>query len=125
MSMIKVLYGLAALPLIAGVAFAEPVKSANNSKALAKTPTQLTDQQMDKVAAGWSQYHVQIHNTGAVIWSIYNTDNTPPTALEPFFGPNNTILPSGDPEVAGCGGCYLNISNSALSVASIIFGGPN
>jgi hypothetical protein len=114
----KLLYGLAALPLIAGVALAEPVKSNDSKK-----PMQLTDQQMDKVAAGWDMYHAQFHNTGAVFWSIYETQ-----PLAPYFGPNNSILP-GDPKatpkpIPDCAACYLYIANSALSVGSVIFAGP-
>jgi hypothetical protein len=61
MSMTRLVYGLAALPLIAGVAFAAPAKQ-TEGKALAKQPTQLSEQQMDKVTAGWDFLETTITN---------------------------------------------------------------
>jgi hypothetical protein len=102
MSIAKLLYGLAALPLIAGVAFAQPAKS-NDSKALAKQPTQLSEQQMDKVTAGWDWRRVEYDNTGITAVSVWQRDN-----------------------VLSCEDCgvYLLINNKALSVGSIMFAGP-
>jgi hypothetical protein len=52
MRMSRVLYGLAALPLLAGVALAETPNQSSDSKVLAKEPMRLTAQQMDKVRPG-------------------------------------------------------------------------
>ena len=101
MSISKILYGAAALPLIVGVAFAQPVKS-NDNTAPAKQPTQLSEQQMDKVTAGWDWRHVEYDNTGITVVSVYQHAN-------------NTI---------SCGECFLLINNRAISVGSIILGGP-
>lgn len=54
----KLLYGLAALPLLAGVA-------------LAAEPMQLSSLQMDKVTAGWDLAEVDISNTSVTVVSIY------------------------------------------------------
>ena len=53
MKMTRVFYGLAALPLLAGVALAQP-KPSHDVSAPAKQPMQLSEQQMDKVTAGWN-----------------------------------------------------------------------
>lgn len=111
MSMTKVLYGLAALPLLMGVAFAAPAQS-NQSKALVKQPTQLSEQQMDKVTAGWDFLEIDIYNTGVSIVAVWQ--KTPLTPANPVFpgtgaGGANTIV---------CPGCYLLINNPALSVGS-------
>lgn len=47
----KLLHGLAALPFLAGAASAEVPKQSNDSSRWAK-PIQLTDAQLDRVAAG-------------------------------------------------------------------------
>jgi hypothetical protein len=65
MSMTRLVCGLAALPLIAGVASAESIKQ-NDSKALAKQPMQLSEQQMDKVTAGWDLTETDFSNTSQV-----------------------------------------------------------
>lgn len=57
MSMTKVFLGLAALPFLAGVALA--------------APTQLTDQQMDKIAAGSDFYENDASNTAIVVISVH------------------------------------------------------
>jgi hypothetical protein len=54
----KLLCGLAALPLLAGVA-------------LAQEPLQLSDKQMDKVTAGWDLVEVDLSNTSIVAVSVY------------------------------------------------------
>ena len=51
MSLTRLFYGLAALPLLASVALAQPAQQSTDSSA-AKQLTQLSDVQMDKVAAG-------------------------------------------------------------------------
>ncbi len=65
----SVLYGIAALPLLTGVAFAtEPVT---------KQPMQLTAHQMDKVTAGFSFYELTPSNTSLTELSIYGPALTP------------------------------------------------
>ena len=54
----RLLYGLAALPLLAGVA-------------LAQEPTKLGDAQMDKVTAGWGFAELDVFNTGVTAVSVY------------------------------------------------------
>jgi hypothetical protein len=103
MNITKVLYGLAALPLLAGVALAETPKQSN----VAKQPMQLTELQMDKVTAGWDLREVDVFNTGVVWVSVYERTNTAP----PVFTTGNTIV---------CPGCYLLINNFAISVGSQI-----
>jgi len=115
MSMTKLLCGLAALPLIAGVAFAETPKQFNDSKIVAKQPMQLNDRQMDKVTAGWDIWHWQVHNTATVVVRAYNGTPREGDPLAALAGPSNSIL---------CDACYLSINNTALSVASAIHGGP-
>ena len=100
----KILYGIAALPLLAGVAFAETPKQSNDGKVLAKQPMQLTEQQMDKVTAGWDLYERDIFNTGIVYVSIYERQNTNPSTIA-----GNTIV---------CTTCYLLLNNFAISVGS-------
>jgi hypothetical protein len=53
----KLLCGLAALPLFAGVALAQPL--------------QLTNTQMDKVTAGFTVLETDLSNTSAVLVSVY------------------------------------------------------
>jgi hypothetical protein len=79
----SLLYGLAALPLLAGVA-------------LAQEPLKLSDQQMDKVTAGWDLREIDISNTSVTAVAIYQR-------------PSNTI---------SCSACFLLINNPAFSVAS-------
>ena len=54
----SVFYGLAALPLLAGVA-------------LAGQPMQLSDTQMDKVTAGWDVRISEVSNTSVTGISVY------------------------------------------------------
>jgi len=121
MSMTKLLYGLAALPLIAGVASAAPVMQSNDSKALAKQPVQLSEQQMDKVTAGWDIFFWEFHNTGAVAVSVYQRPNVilPGSPGTPAAG----TVPA-TPAVPNCAPCYLYIEGRALSIGSVIYGGP-
>jgi hypothetical protein len=83
----RFLYGFAALPLLAGVA-------------VAQTPMQLSDKQLDRVSAGFLE--LDFSNTSATAVSIfqrpYLTDSTP-----------NTIV---------CPGCYLVINSATFSVAA-------
>jgi hypothetical protein len=97
MCMTKVLCGVAALPLLFGVALAETPKQSNDSKASAKPAIQLSEQQMDRVSAGFKFLEVDVFNTGTSTVSVYNVPNT-----------------------IACTGCYLSISNFAVSVASKI-----
>jgi len=115
MRMIKVLCGFAALPLIVGVASAQQVKQSNDGKTLAKQPTQLSEQQMDKVTAGWDITLSEVDNTGWVGASVYHGSNV----LLPGTPASGTTA-----AVPDCAACYLYIHNSAISVGSIIFGGP-
>jgi hypothetical protein len=110
MSMTKLFYGLAALPLVAGVAYAEPPKSA------VKQPLQLNEQQMDKITAGHAFRELKVFNSGAELVSIY-TPSAATVAPGIAFGADNGIACG--PDI-----CYLNISTRSLSVASVIFGGP-
>ena len=107
MSTTKALYGIVALPLLAGVAFAETPKQSNDGKVLAKQPMQLTEQQMDKVTAGWDLRETDIFNTGIVWVSVYERTNTSP----PVFTTGNVI---------NCAACYLLINNFAISIGSQI-----
>lgn len=59
----RLLYGLAALPFLAGVALAEQ-------------PVQLNDKQMDKVTAGFDFFRTEISNTSWTQVSIYSADLT-------------------------------------------------
>jgi hypothetical protein len=97
------LYGIAALPLLATVALAQPPVPSND-----RAPMQLSENQMDKVTAGFGFLETDLSNTGLVIVSVYQPTGTgtPPT-----------------PNSIGCPGCYLNINNFALSIASQMFGG--
>lgn len=111
MSMTKMLFGLVALPLLAGVAFAAPAPQSDGSKALAKQPTLLSETQMDKVTAGADFFEVTISNTSVTIVALHERTNTvsigtPPV---PVLAPGNTIV---------CPGCFLLVNNPALSVGS-------
>jgi hypothetical protein len=68
----KLLCGLAALPLFAGVALAQPL--------------QLTNTQMDKVTAGFALVELDLSNTSAVLVSVYQ--GSPP-------GSANGLAPCG------------------------------
>jgi len=57
----RLLCGLAALPLLAGVA-------------LAQGPSKLADTQMDKVTAGWAFAELDVFNTGASAVSVYQPE---------------------------------------------------
>jgi len=101
MSIIKLLYGLAALPLIAGVASAETPKSV----AVAKKPTQLNEKQMDKVTAGFRLLEIDVSNTSWTLISVYSGSlPAPGTGTTPVSG--------------SCPNCYLSLSSPALSIYS-------
>ena len=121
MRMSRVLYGLAALPLLAGVALAQTPSQSIDGKLSAKEPMRLTAQQMDKVTAGWGFTELDIFNTGLTVISVYQNRVEDPCDIyeikgligtgnpSSYFGPGNTI---------DCPNCYLSINNFALSVAS-------
>jgi len=103
----EILYGLAALPLIAGFALAEPANQSKDSKTReSKTPArmmmQLTDPQLDKVNAG--HFLIEVENTGLVAVSIW----TRPFLTDPT------------PNFISCNDCYLVISTPTISLASSI-----
>jgi len=110
MSMTKVLCGLAVLPLVAGVAMAQPPKPA-------KQPVQLSDRQMDKVSAGWDLQETDISNTRQLYISIYErrtaTVATPGVAT---YGLGNNISCANTQA-----SCYLLINNPAFSVGSAFY----
>jgi hypothetical protein len=60
----RLLFGVAALPLLAGIA-------------LAHEPVQLTNTQMDKVTAGFSLREIDVSNTSWTQVSIYSSALTP------------------------------------------------
>jgi len=76
------LYGIAALPFIATLAVAQPL--------------QLSNSQMDKVNAGFSDFETLVWNSGATQVSIYSTP------------------------LAACSACYLRIVGPAISVQSLM-----
>lgn len=88
----SVFYGLAALPLLAGVA-------------LAGQPMQLSDTQMDKVTAGWDVLISEVSNTSITGISVYE-----PTRASAVVA-SDTVPPA----VANV---YLDIENGSLSVSS-------
>jgi hypothetical protein len=124
MSMTRVCLGLAALPLLTGVALA--------------APTQLTDLQMDKIAAGADFYEADDSNTSISVVAVHERSpntftqtvsssahpltvttcvNLGPTctAAAPGTGNNNiggTVNPGGGSPY------YLLINNYALSVGA-------
>jgi hypothetical protein len=100
-----VLYGLAALPLLAGAALAEAPKQAG-AITTAKQPMQLNDQQMDKVNAGFLE--LKSYNSGLEILSLFYTPN----------------LGEETGNIITCNGCYLVINSSRFSLASS-FGFPS
>jgi hypothetical protein len=70
----SLLYAVAALPLLSGVALAtEPVT---------KQPVQLTSQQMDKVTAGFQFAELTTSNTSAVLVTV---DVAPPALPGAFL----------------------------------------
>ena len=76
----KLLYGLAALPFLAGAALAQP--------------TQLTNNQMDKVTAGFIFTVTEISNTSWTQISVYG------------------------PALHACSACYLSVVSRPFSVES-------
>lgn len=91
------LYGIAVLPLLATVAFAQPL----DTTAAAKQPIQLSENQMDHVTAGWGFLELTDSNTSTSMVSVYQQNG------------NGISCPS----------CYLSIQNPALSVVSLMKGG--
>ncbi|HJU19093.1 MAG TPA: hypothetical protein VJ770_21770 [Stellaceae bacterium] len=75
----KLLLGLAVLPFLAGVS-------------MAGSPTPLTNQQMDKVTAGFDFFELDITNTSA------------------------TIVAADLPDLGTCSTCYLHVSGTAYPV---------
>jgi hypothetical protein len=73
----KLLLGLAVLPFLAGMA-------------LAKGPTPLNDQQMDKVTAGFDFREIDITNTSATLVAV-------------------------DEPAVTCAGCYLHVAGTPYS----------
>jgi hypothetical protein len=80
----RLLYGVAALPFLAGVALAQPM--------------QLTSRQMDRVTAGWDLFVTEVSNTSWTQVSVYNKPLTscsscylvitnPALSVESQFGP--------------------------------------
>jgi hypothetical protein len=88
----SVLYGLAALPFLAGVA-------------AAGQPMQLSDNQMDKVTAGFAFNIIETSNTS---WTQIRAD-----------------ADEGGGSLVSCGACYLTITNNALSVQAAFGSLPN
>jgi len=84
----KLLFGLAALPFVAAVA-------------LADQPVQLSDNQMDKLTAGFDLRRTEISNTSWTQISIYAGPLTP------------------------CAACYLTITSRPFSVESAFGPTPN
>jgi hypothetical protein len=147
MSMTKLLYGLAVLPLLAGVAFAAPAKQSNDGKGLAKQPMQLSNEQMDKVTAGIDFWEKTISDESLTVVSLHekvgfqdneiirSTANPPafqtctnvsascqaPSLTNPNYAGTNFI---GGSTPAGCTapGCsspyFIQINNPSLSVAA-------
>jgi hypothetical protein len=93
----SVFYGLAALPLLAGVA-------------LAGQPMQLSDTQMDKVTAGWDVRISEVSNTSVTGISVYEPAPNSARAVVILDAASHT------PPIGA--NIYLDIENPALSVAS-------
>jgi len=91
--MTKLLYGIAMLPFVAGVALAGPMAPASQQVA-SVAPMQLTGDQMDKVTAGWSLHEIDLSNTSFVEVSVYS---------QPLLA---------------CSTCYLRLTTSSISVQS-------
>jgi hypothetical protein len=104
MRITKVLYGLLALPLLAGVASAETPKST----APAKKPAQLSEKQMDKVTAGWKLLELDTSNTSWTEVLVYQSR----TNALPAVGTGST------PASGSCPNCYLSMTSPALSIYS-------
>lgn len=104
MSITRVLSGLAALPLIAGVASAETPKSA----VVAKKPVALSEKQMDQVTAGFALAELDVSNTS---WTLVLAYTSRSNAL-PAVGTGTT------PATGSCAGCYLSLTSPALSIYS-------
>jgi len=100
----KVLYGLLALPLLAGFASAETAKNT----APVKKPMQLSEKQMDKVTAGWKLMELDTSNTS---WTLVSVYESPSNAL-PAVGTGSV------PASGSCPGCYLSMTSPALSIYS-------
>jgi len=103
MSITKLLYGLAALPLIVGVASAETPKST----AAAKKPAQLNEKQMDKVTAGWRLTEIDVSNTSWTLISVYSGSL-----------PTGNVGTTTVPVTGSCPNCYLSLASPALSIYS-------
>jgi len=116
MSMTRLVYGLAALPLIMGVAFAAPVKQ-QDSKASAKQPMQLTEQQMDKVTAGWDIIETDCSNTHCTWLSIYENR----TAVVPLTGVADFGIGNNINCVNSQTACYLLYNSPSISIASAFY----
>ena len=63
-------------------------------------PLPLSDNQMDRVTAGWSLLETDVSNTSITMVSVYQTPNT-----------------------IACDSCYLLINTNSISVGSAIKGG--
>lgn len=83
----RFLFGLAALPFMAGVS-------------LAAQPVPLNDTQMDRVTAGFDFIETEVQNTGVVEVRV----NQPATAT--VVGGTTTY------SAAPCANCYLNVVNT-------------
>jgi len=124
MSIKTLIYGLATLPLLVGVAIAAP-----------KQP--LSDRQMDKVTAGWDFFELTVSNESATVVAVHERGpqtglfGVPSTEYPPGFniGYNVTVTPGVGTAAATvtagpynnsiyCPTCFINISNPALSVAA-------
>ncbi|HUK07919.1 MAG TPA: hypothetical protein VLX09_08640 [Stellaceae bacterium] len=93
----KFILGLAVLPFLAGMS-------------LAGQPQPLTDQQMDKVAAGFDFVETDINNVGALSVQIDEPSNPPSVSVTTGEPPVTTIVP-----VCGNGAssnCFINISGT-------------
>jgi hypothetical protein len=77
----KLLLGLAVLPFLAGVS-------------LAGQPQPLTDQQMDKVSAGFDFMEVDVNNVGATAVFVNEGPRSPPPGGS-FLSISGTPYPSG------------------------------
>lgn len=105
----KLLFGLAALPLLTGIAFAKSPAPANQVKA----PVALSDTQMDGVTAGFAFFEHDFTNTSST-WvavnqpTIYTCDTCYLNVLDTWFGtglPHVQIISQfGPPAPQGTGG---------------------
>lgn len=115
MSMTKLIYGLAALPLLAGVALAEPVKQ-NDNMTLAKRPMQLSEKQMDKVTAGFDYLETTFTNNTQSFLSISERRTVAvTTAGAATYGLGS--MGNG----IDCATCFLQFSNPDFSVAAAFY----